>query len=108
MVDRNRPRPLFARLPGTLSDRWWFTLPALTLLLLTPTLHHGQPFLTWDTAQYYHYGAQLVGFATEKIGPTIGLNVLGRSEIAKEQSSGNLDDGFTDRATTTTNTFDKA
>src|SRR3979490_2350836 len=61
MVDRN---PLFARLPGTLSDRWWFTLPALTLLLLTPTLHHGQPFLTWDTAQYYHYGAQLVGFAT--------------------------------------------
>jgi len=108
MVDRNRPRPLFARLPGTLSDRWWFTLPALTLLLLTPTLHHGQPFLTWDTAQYYHYGAQLVGFATEKIGLTIGLNVLGRSEIAKQHGSENPDDGLGDTAGTTPNTFDKA
>jgi hypothetical protein len=92
----------------SVTDRWWFTLPALTLLLLTPTLHHGQPFLTWDTAQYYHYGAQLVGFATEKIGPTIGLNVLGRSEIAKQQGSENLDDGLGDTAGTTPNTFDKA
>src|SRR3981189_2147688 len=92
----------------SVTDRWWFTLPALTLLLLTPTLHHGQPFLTWDTAQYYHYGAQLVGFATEKIGPTIGLNVLGRSEIAKQQGSENLDDGLGDTAGQTPNTFDKA
>jgi hypothetical protein len=76
--------------------------------LLTPTLHHGQPFLTWDTAQYYHYGAQLVGFATEKIGLTIGLNVLGRSEIAKQQGSENLDNGLGDTAGTTPNTFDKA
>ena len=107
MVDRNRPHPLFARFPGTLSDRWWFALPALTLLLLTPTLLHGQPFLSWDTAQYYHYGAQLVGFATAKIVPTLGLNVSERSEIAK-QGSGNLDDGLRDRARTASNTFDKA
>jgi hypothetical protein len=105
MVDRNRPHPLFARFPGTLSDRWWFVLPALTLLLLTPTLLHGQPFLSWDTAQYYHYGAQLVGFATAKIVPTLGLNVSERSEIAKQQGSGNLDDGLGDRAR---NTFDEA
>jgi hypothetical protein len=101
MVGRNRPRPLLARFPRTLRDRWWFALPALTLLLLTPTLLHGQPFLFWDTAQYYHYGAQLVGFATAKIAPAMELSVPGRSEIAKEQGSGNLDDGFTDRATTT-------
>jgi hypothetical protein len=107
MVDRNRPHPLFARFPGTLSDRWWFALPALTLLLLTPTLLHGQPFLSWDTAQYYHYGAQLVGFATAKIVPTLGLKVSERSEIAK-QGSGNLDDGLRDRARTASNTFDKA
>ena len=98
MVDRNRPNPLFARFPGTLRDRWWFALPALTLLLLTPTLLHGQPFLSWDTGQYYHYGAQLVGFATAKIVPTLGLNVSERSEIAKQQGSGNLDDGLGDRA----------
>jgi hypothetical protein len=90
----------------SVTDRWWFALPALTLLLLTPTLLRGQPFLTWDTAQYYHYGAQLVGFATAKIAPTIGLDVLGRSEIAKQQSSGNLNDGVGDRARTTPNTFD--
>jgi hypothetical protein len=80
MICRNHPPPLFARLPRTLSDRSWFAVPAFALLLLTPTLLHGQPFLTWDTAQYYHYGAQLVGFVTAKIAPTIGLNVLGRSE----------------------------
>jgi hypothetical protein len=90
----------------SVTDRWWFALPALTLLLLTPTLLRGQPFLTWDTAQYYHYGAQLVGFATAKIAPTIGLDVLGRSEIAKQQGSGNLNDGVGDRARTTPNTFD--
>src|ERR1700716_443181 len=89
----------------SVTDRWWFTLPALTLLLLTPTLLHGQPFLTWDTAQYYHYGAQLVDFATAKIAPTIGL---GQSEIAKQQGSGNLDDGVGDRARTAPNTFDEA
>ena len=105
MVDRNRPHPLFARLLATLRDRWWFALPALTLLLLTPTILHGQPFLYWDTAQYYHYGAQLVGFATAKIVPTLGLNVSERSEIAKQQGSGNLDDGLGDRAR---NTFDEA
>ena len=105
MVGRNPPHPLFARFARTLSDRWWFALPALTLLLLTPTLLHGQPFLSWDTAQYYHYGAQLVGFATAKIVPTLGLNVSERSEIAKQQGSGNLDDGLGDRAR---NTFDEA
>jgi hypothetical protein len=76
--------------------------------LLTPPLLHGQPFLFWDTAQYYHYGAQLVDFATAKIGRTIGLDVLRRSEIAKQQGSGNLDDGPGDRARTTPNAFDKA
>jgi len=99
---------LFARLLGTLSDRWWFALPAFALLLLIPPLLHGQPFLYWDTAQYYHYGAQLVDFATAKIGRTIRLDVLGRSEIAKQQGSGNLDDGPGDRARTTPNAFDKA
>jgi hypothetical protein len=99
---------LFARLPGTLSDRWWFALPAFALLLLTPPLLHGQPFLIWDTAQYYHYGFQLVDFATAKIGRTIGLDVLQRSEIAKQQGSGNLDAGPGDRARTTPNAFDKA
>ena len=107
MVGRNPPRPLFARFARTLNDRWWFALPALTLLLLTPTLLHGQPFLSWDTAQYYHYGAQLVSFATEKIAPTIGLNVLRRSEIEKQQGSGNLDDGLGDSARTAPNTFDQ-
>ena len=107
MVGRNPPRPLFARFARTLNDRWWFALPALTLLLLTPTLLHGQPFLSWDTGQYYHYGAQLVSFATEKIAPTIGLNVLGRSEIEKQQGSGNLDDGLGDSARTAPNTFDQ-
>src|SRR5262245_51847222 len=76
---------LFARLSGTLSDRWWFALPVFALLLLTPTLLHGQPFLFWDTEMYYHYGAQLVGFVTTKIGPTIGLNVVERSETAKQR-----------------------
>jgi hypothetical protein len=108
MVDRNRSHPLFARFRETLSDRWWFALPALTLLLLTPTLLHGQPFLSWDTGQYYHYGAQLVGFATAKIVPTLGLNISERSEIAKQQGSGNLDGGLGDRARTAPNTFDKA
>src|SRR5258705_3377736 len=108
MVDRNRPRPLFARLPGTLSDRWWFTLPAFTLLLLTPTLLHGVPFLTWDTAQYYHYGAQLVGFGTARIAPRIEFNILRRSEIVKEQGSGNLDEVLGDSATTALTKFDKA
>jgi len=107
MVGRNPPRPLFARFARTLNDRWWFALPALTLLLLTPTLLHGQPFLSWDTGQYYHYGAQLVSFATEKIAPTIGLNVSERSEIAKQQGSGNLDDGLGDSARTAPNTFDQ-
>lgn len=101
MVYRNRSPPQFGRIPGTLSDRGWFALPAFALLLLTPTLLHGQPFLTWDTAQYYHYGAQLVGFATAKIGPTIGLNVLGQSETANQQGSGTLDDELDDRARTT-------
>jgi hypothetical protein len=35
----------------------------LTLLLLAPTLLHGRPFLFWDTAQYYAYGAKLAEFA---------------------------------------------
>ena len=59
MVCRNRSHPLFARLSGTLSDRWWFALPVFALLLLTPTLLHGQPFLMWDTAQYYHFGVRI-------------------------------------------------
>ena len=50
----------------------------------------------------------MIGFATEKIGPRIGLNVLGRSEIAKQQGSENLDDGLGDTAGTTPTTFDKA
>jgi len=97
-----------ARLPRTLSDRWWFALPAFTLLLLTPTLLHGVPFLTWDTAQYYHYGAQLVGFGTARIAPTIKFNILRRSEIVKEQGSGNLDEVLGDSATTALTKFDKA
>jgi hypothetical protein len=105
MIDRTRRGPFFAWLLATLGDRWWFALPALTLLLLTPTILRGQPFLDWDTAQYYHYGAQLVGFATAKIVPTLGLNVSERSEIAKQQGSGNLDDGLGDRAR---NTSDEA
>jgi hypothetical protein len=108
MVYRNRSRPIFARLPGPLSDRWWFALPVFALLLLTPTLLNGQPFLNWDTAQYYHYGVQLVGFVTAKIGPTKGPNVLGRSEIAKQQGSGTLDDELDDSTRTTPNAFDKA
>jgi len=67
---------------------------------LTPTLLHGQPFLYWDTGGYYHYGAQLVGFATAKIASTAGLNVLGPSERAKQEGFGNLE--------TTPNSFDKA
>jgi hypothetical protein len=89
----------------TLSNRWWFALPALTLLLLTPTLLHGQPFLSWDTGQYYHYGAQLVGFATARIAAMMELDAPGRSEIAKEQDPGNLDERR-GRATITSNTFD--
>src|SRR6516165_9835714 len=89
----------------TLSDG---ALPALTFLLLTPALLNGRPFLTWDTAEYYHYGFQLVDFATAKIGRTIGLDVLRRSETAKHEGSGNRDDGLGDRARTTPNTFDKA
>ena len=50
----------------------------------------------------------MIGFATEKIGPRIGLNVLGRSEIAKQQGSENLDDGPGDTAGTTPTSFDKA
>jgi hypothetical protein len=69
----------------------------------------GSPYLrSRSTAQYYHYGFQLVDFATAKIGRTIGLDVLQRSEIAKQQGSGNLDDGPGDRARTTPNAFDKA
>src|SRR4030081_2504768 len=92
----------------SVTDRWWFTLPALTLLLLTPTLHHGQPFLTWDTAQYYHYGAQLVGFATEKIGLTIGLNVQVRQEIVKQHMTEMPDAALDSTDGTTPNSFDKA
>jgi hypothetical protein len=91
----------------TLRNRWWFALPTLTLLLLTPTLLHGQPFLFWDTGQYYHYGAQLVGFASARIATMMEFNAPGRSEIAKEQGTGNLDEGA-GRAITTPSTFDNA
>ena len=87
----------------SVTDKWWFALPALTFLLLTPALLNGRPFLTWDTAEYYHYGFQLVDFATAKIGRTIGLDVLRRSETAKHEGSGNRDDGPGDRARTTPN-----
>jgi hypothetical protein len=91
----------------TLINRWWLALPALTLLLLTPTLFHGQPFLAWDTGQYYHYGAQLVGFATTRITAMMERNAPGRSKMAKEQEPGNLDEGGR-RAIVTSNTFDNA
>jgi len=91
----------------TLGNRWWFAVPTLTLLLLAPTLFHGQPFLYWDTGQYYHYGAQLVGFATTRIGTIMQLNALGPSEIAKEQGPGNLNEAG-GRATTAANSFDNA
>ena len=98
------------RTPATadvaLRNRWWFAVPALTLLLLTPTLFHGRPFVSWDTGQYYHYGAQLVGFATTRIGTIMQLNALGPSEIAKEQGSGNLDEAGGRAATTAVNSFD--
>ena len=90
----------------TLGNRWWFAVPTLTLLLLAPTLFHGQPFLYWDTGQYYHYGAQLVGFATTRIGTIMQLNALGPSEIAKEQGPGNLDEAGGRAATTAVNSFD--
>jgi hypothetical protein len=95
MIERKRRGPFFAWLLATLGDTWWFALPVLTLLLLTPTFIHGQPFLTWDTAQYYHYGAQLAGFAAAKIGPTKFLE----TEIAKQRGSGNPEFGHSARAT---------
>jgi hypothetical protein len=107
MVDQNLPRQSIARPARTLSNRWWFALPTLTLLLLTPTLLHGQPFLSWDTGQYYHYGAQLVGFATARIATIMELNAPGRSEIARDQGPGRLDEGG-GKATTAPNSFDNA
>jgi hypothetical protein len=92
MAYENRLRPILAVPPMALSDRWWFAIPALVLLLLTPTLFHGQPFLTWDTDQYYHYGAQLVDFATAKVAPTMAL--------ATRMASENGDEGLSGRAKT--------
>jgi hypothetical protein len=108
MIERKHRVPFLAWLPATLSERWWFALPAFMLLLLIPTLIHGQPFLTWDTAQYYHYGAQLVGFATARISPTTGRSVLKQLEIADQERPGSLEDGFSEQASTTPDTSDKA
>jgi hypothetical protein len=88
MADQNRLRPTLAAPPMALSDRWRFALPVLVLLLLTPTLFHGQPFLTWDTDQYYHYGAQLVDFATAKLAPTIAVATRTGSESGDDDLSG--------------------
>src|SRR6516225_7357596 len=107
MARPKNSRPCFAGFRPPLRDRWWFALPAFTLLLLTATLVHGQPFLSWDTEQYYHYGAQLVGFAATRIAPTMGPDARGRSEIVKEQESGSLDEKFGERATTTPDSFDR-
>ena len=107
MARPKNTRPCFAGFRPPLRDRWWFALPAFTLLLLTATLVHGQPFLSWDTEQYYHYGAQLVGFAATRIAPTMGPDARGRSEIVKEQESGSLDEKFGERATTTPDSFDR-
>lgn len=41
-------------------ERWWITLPVLTLLLLLPTLAQQRPFVFWDTQHYYDYGAELI------------------------------------------------
>jgi hypothetical protein len=71
-----------------LSDKSWFAIPVLVLLLLTPTLLHGQPFLSWDTEQYYHYGVQLVDFATAKIVSTMSLATRATSEDGNDAVSG--------------------
>jgi hypothetical protein len=78
----------------SLSDKWWFALPVFALLLLTPPLLHGQPFLYWDTAQYYHYGAQLVDFATAKIakqqGAQTGPNSFDKAVIDQKSRAGGM------------------
>ena len=35
--------------------------------MLAPTLLHGRPFIFWDSAQYYEYGAKLSGFVIERV-----------------------------------------
>jgi hypothetical protein len=57
---------LFSNLHAA-GDRWWLALPVLSVLMLAPTLWHGKPYLFYDTAQYYEYGAKLSGFVIEKI-----------------------------------------
>jgi len=39
----------------------------LALLMLAPSLLRGQPYVFYDTAQYYEYGAKLSGFALGRI-----------------------------------------
>jgi hypothetical protein len=34
------------------------SLTTISVARRTPTLLHGQPFLMWDTAQYYHFGVR--------------------------------------------------
>lgn len=72
--------------------RAWLVVPLLAALILSPTLMNGQPFIFWDTAQYYHYGAKLVGFARDKTSGWIGLNqhppTPGQGISAPETNSG--------------------
>ena len=49
------------------ADRWWLAVPVLALLMLVPALLHGHPYVFYDTAQYYEYGAKLSGFAIGKV-----------------------------------------
>jgi len=55
--------------PGAagMASRWWLALPVLTLVMLAPTLLHGRPFVFWDSAQYYEYGAKLSGFVVDRV-----------------------------------------
>lgn len=70
------------------ADRWWLALPVLTLLMLAPTLWHGKPYVFYDTAQYYEYGAKLSGFVIERIAgaPTAptAVNPAGDSNPMRE------------------------
>jgi hypothetical protein len=56
-----------ARALAVWRDRWWLVLPLSTLVLLAPALAHGKPYVFWDTAQYYDYGAKLSNFVAEKL-----------------------------------------
>jgi len=64
--EQHVPAQLFKSLKAA-ADRSWLALPALTLLMLAPTLWHGKPYVFYDTAQYYEYGAKLSGFVIERI-----------------------------------------